>query len=102
MVVHICTEFAFVSIFVLYNNMVQPCLVQEEICGMLINWNFEHEDRMISEYWCHKNVKGSSCGQIWATDTTLTWRYWGKPQKFKFTVTGLMDEIRTLHLQHRK
>jgi hypothetical protein len=49
MVVHVSTEFAFVPVFVLYNNMVHPCLVWEEICGMLINSNFEHEDRMISE-----------------------------------------------------
>jgi len=49
MVVQVFTEFAFVSVCVLYNNMVQPCLVQEEVCGMLINSNFEHGDRMISE-----------------------------------------------------
>lgn len=46
-------------------------------------------------------MKGSSCGLIWASDTALTWRYWGKPQ-ISVTVTCLMDEISTWHLQHRK
>lgn len=50
MVVHVFTDFAFVSVFVLYNNMVQSCLVQEEICGILINSSFEREDRKVSEH----------------------------------------------------